>query len=230
MKSGNILIILVPALILLTVIIVIRLLANGGEDTWICQNGEWIKHGNPSATMPSTLCPKLENTSEKQLEPIENPAETTESTQDIKNLNYQKVAIEEIGLIMNIPNGFYFNKELAVNLSTNQPYAVNFTVQNYKDNPTETENPYQLYGIYQWDIENISLDDFKVSDFTLIESTKTVFKIDGQPAIKGIIKGERSRYSINILYNGFILKLAASGEVVLAKSITDKMVESIDFK
>ena len=29
----------------------------GNEDDWICQNGEWIKHGNPSAEMPIGLCP-----------------------------------------------------------------------------------------------------------------------------------------------------------------------------
>jgi len=27
-----------------------------GEDTWICQNGEWVKHGQPSAPMPKALC------------------------------------------------------------------------------------------------------------------------------------------------------------------------------
>lgn len=27
------------------------------EDTWVCQNGAWIKHGNPSATMPTSVCP-----------------------------------------------------------------------------------------------------------------------------------------------------------------------------
>lgn len=26
------------------------------EDTWICKNGEWIKHGNPSAPVPSAEC------------------------------------------------------------------------------------------------------------------------------------------------------------------------------
>ncbi|MDR3643095.1 MAG: hypothetical protein P4L74_05740 [Candidatus Doudnabacteria bacterium] len=26
------------------------------EDTWLCQNGQWIKHGNPSAPMPETGC------------------------------------------------------------------------------------------------------------------------------------------------------------------------------
>ena len=45
----------------LTVIIIIILLAIGlriirGEDDWICQNGQWIKHGNPSAEMPTSGC------------------------------------------------------------------------------------------------------------------------------------------------------------------------------
>jgi hypothetical protein len=26
------------------------------EDTWICQDGQWVKHGNPSAPMPSGTC------------------------------------------------------------------------------------------------------------------------------------------------------------------------------
>ena len=28
-----------------------------GEDDWICANGEWIKHGAPSAPKPTALCP-----------------------------------------------------------------------------------------------------------------------------------------------------------------------------
>ena len=27
-----------------------------GEDSWICRNGEWIKHGEPSANMPTEPC------------------------------------------------------------------------------------------------------------------------------------------------------------------------------
>jgi len=35
----------------------IRLLGN--EDDWICQNGEWIKHGAPSAGPPNKKCEQL---------------------------------------------------------------------------------------------------------------------------------------------------------------------------
>lgn len=28
------------------------------EDTWICSGGQWTKHGNPSAEMPTAICPE----------------------------------------------------------------------------------------------------------------------------------------------------------------------------
>lgn len=34
----------------------IRLLFSGNEDDWICQNGQWVKHGNPSGPPPSSGC------------------------------------------------------------------------------------------------------------------------------------------------------------------------------
>ncbi|OIP79435.1 MAG: hypothetical protein CO002_01060 [Candidatus Portnoybacteria bacterium CG_4_8_14_3_um_filter_44_10] len=49
--------ILVGALLILFLIIAgLRLLS--GEDSWLCQNGQWIKHGSPSAPMPSAECQK----------------------------------------------------------------------------------------------------------------------------------------------------------------------------
>jgi len=30
--------------------------SSGSEDDWICENGQWIKHGHPSAPMPSVPC------------------------------------------------------------------------------------------------------------------------------------------------------------------------------
>jgi len=32
------------------------LLVRGDEDTWICQDGQWVKRGNPSAAMPAEPC------------------------------------------------------------------------------------------------------------------------------------------------------------------------------
>lgn len=31
------------------------------EDIWLCQNGAWIKHGNPAQSQPTTVCAKKDN-------------------------------------------------------------------------------------------------------------------------------------------------------------------------
>jgi hypothetical protein len=36
----------------------LRMVVGGGEDTWICVEGEWVKHGVPSAPKPETPCGK----------------------------------------------------------------------------------------------------------------------------------------------------------------------------
>jgi len=45
-------------LIVLVVIIIFLILAilRSSEDVWICKDGKWIKHGNPSAEMPINPC------------------------------------------------------------------------------------------------------------------------------------------------------------------------------
>ena len=48
--------IIVGAITILVVAFVIVLLLRGNEDTWICANGAWVKHGHPKATMPTKPC------------------------------------------------------------------------------------------------------------------------------------------------------------------------------
>ena len=44
------------ALIIAVIIFLGLTILRGSEDTWICKNGGWIKHGNPSAEMPTSTC------------------------------------------------------------------------------------------------------------------------------------------------------------------------------
>lgn len=50
----NILILLIIGIVAVGTVVGLRLLS--GEDDWICVNGEWKKHGNPSAPKPETGC------------------------------------------------------------------------------------------------------------------------------------------------------------------------------
>ena len=42
--------------ILLILWLIVRFVIGGSEDDWICVDGEWIKHGNPSSTVPDKEC------------------------------------------------------------------------------------------------------------------------------------------------------------------------------
>ena len=33
-----------------------RLFVGGGEDAWICDDGQWVRHGAPRAPMPEGVC------------------------------------------------------------------------------------------------------------------------------------------------------------------------------
>lgn len=43
-------------LVVLVLVVFLVLLARGNEDNWICSNGQWVKHGQPSQPMPTTGC------------------------------------------------------------------------------------------------------------------------------------------------------------------------------
>lgn len=42
--------------LVVAVIIVFTLRLFSGEDNWLCQNGQWVKHGQPSFPAPTTIC------------------------------------------------------------------------------------------------------------------------------------------------------------------------------
>lgn len=49
-------VIIVSIFLLAGFLVLARLLVGGGEDTWICVDGEWVKHGVPYAPMPEKGC------------------------------------------------------------------------------------------------------------------------------------------------------------------------------
>jgi len=48
--------IIVVVLIFILAVMALALFLRGDEDTWLCQDGQWVKHGNPSAPMPTLSC------------------------------------------------------------------------------------------------------------------------------------------------------------------------------
>ena len=42
-------------------VLVLRFGFGGSEDTWLCKNNQWVKHGNPYAPMPEAACVSSDN-------------------------------------------------------------------------------------------------------------------------------------------------------------------------
>jgi len=48
---------IVAVSVIFVVIIVISVIRTiSGEDDWVCVNGSWVKHGNPTMPMPQEEC------------------------------------------------------------------------------------------------------------------------------------------------------------------------------
>ncbi len=54
-----------------------------GEDDWICQNNEWVKHGNPSAPQPTEPCGEQQNIN-SNIPPVNQPVNEEPETMTIK--------------------------------------------------------------------------------------------------------------------------------------------------
>lgn len=50
------LILVVGIVIFITLAVVAALRVINPEDTWICNNGIWVQHGQPSSAMPTETC------------------------------------------------------------------------------------------------------------------------------------------------------------------------------
>ena len=80
MKKGIAMIPLILIVLLVATVGVVSLRLLSGEDSWICQDGVWVMHGNPTKGPPSTPCSSEELTEEKGLKQStqvqKNPSQT----------------------------------------------------------------------------------------------------------------------------------------------------------
>jgi len=64
---------LILIVILAGVVLVARFFLGGDEDSWLCQDGNWVKHGNPASLAPASGCEPARQESEQDAG-IANPA------------------------------------------------------------------------------------------------------------------------------------------------------------
>lgn len=56
MKNNKIRLILIIGLLVLSVFLILKFVASGPKDAWVCKEGSWLKQGNPSEPVPETGC------------------------------------------------------------------------------------------------------------------------------------------------------------------------------
>lgn len=90
-------------------ILALRLIS-GGEDTWLCQNGEWVKHGNPKASKPTEPCGKSAE------EPA--PAAETRGSEAIRVTSPQpnEVVVSPLEIIGEVRGTWYFEAVFPIRL------------------------------------------------------------------------------------------------------------------
>ncbi|MCL5433186.1 MAG: hypothetical protein M1524_03700 [Patescibacteria group bacterium] len=144
----------------LSLIFVARLLFGGNEDTWICSNGEWVKHGNPKSSMPQTGC---------------------------GDEDWQKQTFDEVGLSFQIPADTTFRREIANDTGTIRVASFyvekgpsdNLTYQLYavyqpQENATEKDIEKVKTGMDPNTVREISIDGYKgIEGLTVISGPKT---------------------------------------------------------
>jgi len=70
MKKRNIIITIAVLSAIFISLACVRIIT--GEDVWICEDGQWIKHGVPNDPMPTKSCDKNENENVEKTEIFEN--------------------------------------------------------------------------------------------------------------------------------------------------------------
>lgn len=85
--------ILIAVLIIVAVVAIFSARLFTNEDSWICQNGQWIKHGNPSAPMPTSGCGD-NNQQQQQQQPQPKEAEIIITMPQAEQIIHGPFAVE----------------------------------------------------------------------------------------------------------------------------------------
>ncbi len=87
--------ILLAVFVVISLVLIIRLTSDT-EDTWLCQNGEWVKHGNPTDAKPEKSCVTSKNESNSFLGAYQKAKELNNQsyTLDLSGQNLKSLTAE----------------------------------------------------------------------------------------------------------------------------------------
>lgn len=191
---------LLAALVLLVGVVAVRFILGGNEDNWICSDGSWIKHGNPSSPAPDTGCG------------------------DTKN-EWQTQSMDEIGITFKHPKDTTFRKEIADDAGkirvasfyiekggTDNPTYMLYAVYQPNEVVTEKEIDRIKTGLSPGTVKEITIDGYK--------------GIEGLT----VISGPKNHYLSAIIKNGRLFTVSTFPVTEEAKQLTNQIIATFDFK
>lgn len=196
-KRPNLFFILITAVIV--VLVITRFFLGGNEDTWICENGGWVKHGNPQAPKPESGCGETENAWIQQ--------DFSEAGVKISFLR---------------PRDTVFRTEIA--RDGDRVRVASFYVEKGdKDNPT-----YQLYGLYQ-PLSNANESDLEKAKTGLEQNSIKELTVGGFKAIEGLANATdpKAHYITVVLVNNKLFSLSTWPPKPDNKTLTDELIKTI---
>ena len=115
--------IILGLIILLIAIVFIIRFKSGGEDVWLCQNGEWVARGKPSSSKPQTACGAEQSKPKISEEKTVDQQPATENTQQSAVGDNIKITSPTSGSVISSPvkitgeaKGWYFEATFPVRL------------------------------------------------------------------------------------------------------------------
>lgn len=178
-----------------------RFLIGGNEDTWICSDGRWVKHGNPQNPVPQTGC---------------------EAVKD----NWKQQTFNEAGLSLNfkIPPDTTFRKEIADDAGRIR-IASFYVEKGSLDNPT-----YQLYAVYQA-LENAAEQDLEKTKTGMEPNTIKETSIDRYKGIEGVTgaSSPKTHYLTVIIKDGKLFSVSTWPPMPENKALTEQILRTFKF-
>jgi hypothetical protein len=181
-------------------LLVVRFLFGGDEDTWICSDNQWVKHGNPKAPQPQIGCGEKQGNQQ-----IFNEAGLSLTLEIPSDTTFRKELADDAGKIRIA--SFYVEKGPSNN-PTYQLYAV------YQPLETVTENELDKIrtGMSPNSIKEISIDGYKGIE-GLIE-----------------ISGPKNHYTAAIIKEGKLFTVSTYPPTEENKQLTDHIISTLKFR
>lgn len=144
---------------------------------------------------------------------------TPNPTVSWKTYNFQPLSLS-----LRVPSDLIVHTE-----EPNPGYDFTAYIQNYAFNsPPPEDGAYQLYLIWQKK-PIVTQNEFQLLKNDLIEATIEDAIIDGYPAIKGQVSGERNRFATFIFKETSVISLFTSEPTQANKALTDQILSTIEF-